>query len=79
MCSDENETRLPLLEKAYDKARGEYSVIESGYTEEAAEDLTGGVTSRSGWTGSCLRRPTAISLLIWKEQGEEGEEGKGEG
>jgi hypothetical protein len=44
-CSDENETWLPLLEKAYAKAHGDYSSIEGGFVGEAIEDLTGGVTS----------------------------------
>ncbi|PYH91070.1 cysteine proteinase [Aspergillus ellipticus CBS 707.79] len=44
-CVDENETWLPLLEKAYAKAHGDYSAIEGGFVGEALEDLTGGVTS----------------------------------
>ncbi|EED22037.1 calpain-like protein [Talaromyces stipitatus ATCC 10500] len=44
-CSDENETWLPLLEKAYAKAHGDYTAIEGGFVGEAIEDLTGGVTS----------------------------------
>ena len=44
-CSDENETWLPLLEKAWAKAHGDYSSIDGGFTGEAIEDLTGGVTS----------------------------------
>ncbi|OJJ45435.1 hypothetical protein ASPZODRAFT_2109961 [Penicilliopsis zonata CBS 506.65] len=44
-CADENETWLPLLEKAYAKAHGDYSAIEGGFVGEAVEDLTGGVTS----------------------------------
>jgi len=44
-CSDENETWLPLLEKAWAKAHGDYSSIDGGFTGEAVEDLTGGVTS----------------------------------
>lgn len=44
-CREENETWLPLLEKAYAKAHGDYGVIEGGFTGEAIEDLTGGVTT----------------------------------
>lgn len=44
-CSSENETWLPLLEKAFAKAHGDYSSIDGGFTGEAIEDLTGGVTT----------------------------------
>jgi hypothetical protein len=44
-CSDANETWLPLLEKAFAKAHGDYSAIEGGFVGEGIEDLTGGVTS----------------------------------
>jgi hypothetical protein len=44
-CSDPNETWLPLLEKAYAKAHGDFSALESGFVGEAIEDLTGGVTT----------------------------------
>lgn len=44
-CREENETWLPLLEKAYAKAHGDYSSIDGGFTGEAIEDLTGGVTT----------------------------------
>ena len=31
-CSDDNETWLPLLEKAYAKAHGDYTSINGGFT-----------------------------------------------
>lgn len=38
-----SETWLPLIEKAYAKAHGDYLAIEGGFPAEAIEDLTGGV------------------------------------
>lgn len=45
-CADENETWLPLLEKAYAKVHGDYAAIAGGWSGEAVEDLTGGVTNK---------------------------------
>ena len=45
-CANENETWLPLLEKAYAKVHGDYEAINGGISGEAVEDLTGGVTSK---------------------------------
>ncbi|KAF1912890.1 hypothetical protein BDU57DRAFT_458230 [Ampelomyces quisqualis] len=45
-CSHENETWLPLLEKAYAKVHGDYNSISGGISGEAVEDLTGGVTTK---------------------------------
>lgn len=45
-CADPNETWLPLLEKAYAKAHGDYEAIAGGFSGEAIEDLTGGVSTK---------------------------------
>lgn len=44
-CADPNETWLPLLQKAYAKAHGDYEAIRGGWSSEAAEDMTGGVST----------------------------------
>lgn len=42
--TQENETWVPLLEKAYAKLHGDYGSLNGGRSEEALEDLTGGVS-----------------------------------
>jgi hypothetical protein len=44
-CVDQNETWVPLAEKAYAKAHGDYASISGGFSGEGLEDLTGGVTT----------------------------------
>ncbi|KAF3902873.1 Calpain-11 [Arthrobotrys entomopaga] len=61
-CEDKNETWLPLLEKAYAKAHGDYSTINGGFTGEAVEDLTGGVTAEI-WSQDILSKDK-----FWKEE-----------
>ncbi|KAF2639708.1 cysteine proteinase [Massarina eburnea CBS 473.64] len=44
-CTNQNETWLPLLEKAYAKIHGDFESIDGGQTGEGVEDLTGGVNT----------------------------------
>lgn len=60
-CADQNETWLPLLEKAYAKVHGDYASIDGGSSGEAVEDLTGGVTTKVR-TNRILSRNR-----LWKE------------
>lgn len=61
-CRDENETWVPLLEKAMAKAHGGYDALAGGNTGEALEDLTGGVTTEI-YTTNLLSKDR-----FWKEQ-----------
>jgi hypothetical protein len=60
-CSDQNETWLPLLEKAYSKAHGDYEAISGGLAGEAVEDMTGGVTT------ILLTNKILSKSRLWKE------------
>lgn len=60
-CVDPNETWLPLLEKAYAKVHGDYEAISGGWSGEAVEDMTGGVTTTVA-TNRVLRKDK-----LWKE------------
>lgn len=42
---DQNETWVPLIQKAYAKAHGDYASLTGGWIGEAVEDLSGGVTT----------------------------------
>jgi hypothetical protein len=44
-CKDQNETWVPLIQKAYAKAHGDYASLSGGWIGEGLEDLSGGVTT----------------------------------
>ncbi|MCJ1405909.1 calpain 2, (m II) large subunit [Xylographa trunciseda] len=44
-CAHQNETWVPLIEKAFAKAHGDFSAVNGGWPGEGVEDLTGGVTT----------------------------------
>ena len=43
--ADQNETWVPLMEKAFAKAHGDFKAIDGGIPGEGIEDLTGGITT----------------------------------
>jgi len=43
-CRDSQDTWLPLIEKAFAKAHGDYGSLHGGWVGEGTEDLTGGVS-----------------------------------
>ncbi|MCJ1475696.1 calpain 2, (m II) large subunit [Lambiella insularis] len=44
-CAHPNETWVPLLEKAFAKAHGDFKAVDGGWPGEGVEDLTGGVST----------------------------------
>lgn len=60
-CTEENETWLPLLEKAYAKAHGDFEAIDGGYVGDGVEDMTGGVNTSIA-TNKVLRKDR-----LWRE------------
>ena len=60
-CADPNETWLPLLEKAYAKVHGDYKAISGGFSGEAVEDMTGGVTT------NIMTNKILSKERLWKE------------
>lgn len=60
-CAHPQETWLPLLEKCYAKAHGDYACIEGGFGGEGIEDLTGGITSEL-WTTDILDKVGSLSV-----------------
>ena len=44
-AGSQDETWVPLIEKAYAKMYGNFAHLDGGFTDEAVEDLTGGVST----------------------------------
>lgn len=60
-CRDSQDTWLPLIEKAYAKAHGDYGSLHGGWVGDGMEDLTGGVSTNLA--------PSDIldKSLLWKQ------------
>ncbi|CAI6061124.1 unnamed protein product [Clonostachys chloroleuca] len=66
-CVDENETWLPLLEKAFAKVHGDYEALVGGCVGGGVEDMTGGVSSMV-LTTSILRKEKLWRELLQADQ-----------
>lgn len=60
-CANANETWLPLLEKAFAKAHGDYYSIGRGWSGDGIEDMTGGVATTLATKGVLSKDK------LWKE------------
>ncbi|CAD0083229.1 unnamed protein product, partial [Aureobasidium vineae] len=60
-CRDSQDTWLPLIEKAYAKAHGDYGSLHGGWVGEGTEDLTGGVST------SLAPSDILDKSLLWKQ------------
>ncbi|KAG8989285.1 hypothetical protein FRB90_002328, partial [Tulasnella sp. 427] len=60
--ASDNETWVPLLEKAYAKLHGDYQSLDGGFTAEGIEDLTGAVSATI-----CLR-DILDTNRFWQEE-----------
>jgi hypothetical protein len=60
-CAHPQETWVPLLEKAFAKAHGDFNAIDGGWPGEGVEDLTGGITQE------IVSDDIYDKELLWKE------------
>jgi hypothetical protein len=65
-CQNPQETWLPLLEKCFAKAHGDYAAIEGGFGGEGIEDLTGGVTSEL-FTADILDKVSPLGFQLFRK------------